>query len=52
MRRSHDFDKYKALSMAEELVIVARIAKHEKAAFLSTAVRALRDRIDQPTELF
>ena len=52
LRREHDFDKYKALSMAEDLIAVARNTKHEKVAFLSAAARALRDRLDKPISQF
>ena len=33
IRRNHDFDKYKALSMPEDLIAVARNTKHEKYYF-------------------
>ena len=52
LRRKHDFDKYHALALAEDLVAAAQKAKHEKANFLSAATRALRDRLDKSREQF
>ena len=52
LRRKPDFDKYAALALAEDLVVVAQNSKHEKATFLSAATRALRDRLEKPVEQF
>ena len=52
LRRKPDFDKYAALALAEDLVVVAQNSKHEKATFLSVATRALRDRLEKPVERF
>ena len=52
LRRKPDFDKYAALALAEDLVVVAQNSKHEKATFLSVATRALRDRLEKPEERF
>ena len=48
LRRKPDFDRYAALALAEDLVVVAQNSKHEKATFLSAATRALRDRPEKP----
>ncbi|KAJ7377190.1 hypothetical protein OS493_030390 [Desmophyllum pertusum] len=50
LRRKPDFDKYAALALAEDIVVVAHNSKHEKAAFLSAATKALRERLDKPLE--
>ncbi|KAJ7372907.1 hypothetical protein OS493_015361 [Desmophyllum pertusum] len=53
LRRKPDFDKYAALAfIAEDIVVVAHNSKHEKAAFLSAATKALRERLDKPLEQF
>ena len=52
LRRKPDFDKYAALALAEDIVVVAHNSKHEKAAFLSAATKALRERLDKPLEQF
>lgn len=52
LRRKCDFDKYTALSMAEDLVSTAKETKHEKSAFLAAAAQALRDRVEQPLDRF
>jgi len=52
LRRKTDFDKYIAMSMADDLVVTARGAKHNQAPFLATAALALRERFDKPVGLF
>ncbi|KAK3731834.1 hypothetical protein QZH41_020195, partial [Actinostola sp. cb2023] len=47
-----DFDKYTALSMADDLVASAKELKHDKAPFLAAAAQALRDRIEKPIDQF
>ncbi|KAJ7359066.1 hypothetical protein OS493_019978 [Desmophyllum pertusum] len=38
--------------LTEDIVVVAHNSKHEKAAFLSAATKALRERLDKPLEQF
>lgn len=52
LRRGSDFDKYIALTMADELVAEAKTAHHKEANFLKVAAKALRDRFDEPLESF
>ena len=52
LRRQCDFDKYIALSMADDLVNVARDKNHDKAPFLAAAAQALRDRLEKPIDQF
>ena len=51
-RRKCDFDKYIALSIADDLVATAKELKHSKALFLAAAAHALRDRIEKPLDQF
>jgi hypothetical protein len=47
-----DFDKYTALSMAEDIGRLAHLHQHGKAAFLDVATQALRSCIDKSQDHF
>lgn len=52
IRRAEDFDKYRALAMAEDLVNISKQQKHKNASFYAASAQALRDRLNRPTEHF
>lgn len=51
-RSSEDFDKYKALSLAETLQFTAKSTGHEKAAYYEVVLMSLRERLSVPLEAF
>lgn len=45
MRRAQDFDKYKALAMAERLLHMAKTNEHPKATAFDIVVATLREKM-------
>ena len=46
IRKAADFDKYRAIALLEELVILSCQAGHDKAQFFKVALESLRENID------
>ncbi|KXJ17543.1 hypothetical protein AC249_AIPGENE14767 [Exaiptasia diaphana] len=51
-RREEDFDKYDALSMAEQLATAAKSAAHEKASSYDVIACTLREKLPVPKKQF
>ncbi|CAB4035929.1 LIGHT-DEPENDENT SHORT HYPOCOTYLS 6 [Paramuricea clavata] len=52
LRHTVDFDKYTALSMAEDIGRLARLHQHDKAAFLDVATHTLHSYLDKSQDHF
>lgn len=52
MRKNEDFDKYEALSLAEQLLQVAQSTKHAKCTAYNIIVETLRDKLRTPRDQF
>ena len=52
LHKAGDFDKYRAISILEELVSLAQQKSHEKAHYYKVVLESLKERFDKPIQAF